>query len=558
MNASTFDRLKRLKVETAHELTPHELTSLQSCLLGIYDDIAAVCRDEAIPFQLGGGSALGAVRHGGPIPWDDDLDLNVCRADWLRLRAALTQRYGWKYAIYEPGAPRGYSLAFPRVRLRGTRVVMREDAVTRDIEPGAFIDVFLLESTFDNGLARMFHGLGSLALGFAYSCRKQFHERRILRAWGVCGGVFAFKRLTGALLAWGSMGFWTRLWDSWNGLCRKADSTYVTFPVGRRHFFGELAQRKDMLSSHEVVFAGRRAFVAADVKGYLTRLYGPGYMTPPPEAARERHVLLEPPDLGDGLVRRLAAGGLKILVAAHKPYPMPADPSLVPIHVGAAGKPAIPGFARDDTGDNISERNANYCELTGLYWAWRNLSCEYLGLAHYRRHFAADGETMRRMLTTADLILPKRRNYYIETNYSQYAHAHHAEDLDLTRTIVSELCPEYLPAFDAVMNRRTGHRFNMFVMRKELADAYCTWLFAILFELEKRLDISGYTAYDARVFGFVSERLLDVWVETRGITFRELPVLSLESQHWPRKIVAFLRRKFCHKDWKRTGTSHGE
>lgn len=237
---------------------------------------------------------------------------------------------------------------------------------------------------------------------------------------------------------------------------------------------------------------------------------------------------------------------LRILVATHKRYRMPQDPAYVPLQVGAAGKDDL-GYVRDDTGDNISAKNANYCELTGLYWAWRNLPCSHLGLVHYRRHFAADIPTLCQMLEKVDVILPRRRNYYIETNYSQYVHAHHAEDLDLTRVIISERCPEFLPEFDRSMKRRSGHRFNMFVMRKDLSDAYCAWLFDILFELERRLDISSYSDYDARVFGFVAERLLDVWIMTNRISYGELPVKNLESQHWPKKIIGFLCRKFASK-----------
>ena len=89
-----------------------------------------------------------------------------------------------------------------------------------------------------------------------------------------------------------------------------------------------------------------------------------------------------------------------------------------------------------------------------------------------------------------------------------------------------------------------GHRFNMFVMRWPQFDAYCSWLFDVLFELEHRLDISSYSPYDARVFGFVGERLLDVWLGVQvDVRMTELPVLHLESQHWPTKIMGFLSRK---------------
>ena len=113
----------------------------------------------------------------------------------------------------------------------------------------------------------------------------------------------------------------------------------------------------------------------------------------------------------------------------------------------------------------------------------------------------------------------------------------------MTRAIVAERHPDCVAAFDAAMASTKGHRFNLFVMRRAAFDEYCAWLFDILFELERRLDISAYSPNDARVFGFVGERLLDVWLGARGVRFAELPVLNLESQHWPRKALAFLMRK---------------
>lgn len=93
------------------------------------------------------------------------------------------------------------------------------------------------------------------------------------------------------------------------------------------------------------------------------------------------------------------------------------------------------------------------------------------------------------------------------------------------------------------MKRTSGHKFNMLIMKRELLDDYCTWLFDLLFELEKRLDISAYSANDKRVFGFVSERLLDVWIGTNQIEYQEMPVLFMEKQNWLVKGKNFLKRK---------------
>lgn len=247
---------------------------------------------------------------------------------------------------------------------------------------------------------------------------------------------------------------------------------------------------------------------------------------------------------------------IKIIVAAHKPYWMPQDDIYLPLHVGHAGKEDI-GFQADDTGDNISEKNPNFCELTGLYWAWKNLDCDYIGLAHYRRHFAIKinfkdkknsvltHEQLEPLLEKYDVILPKTRNYYIETIYSHYKHTFDSEHLDITRKIISRKYPEYLAYFDKVMNSTSAHMFNMFIMKKELADKYCEWLFDILFELEKRIDISGMSAFEARLFGRVSEMLLDVWLITNNISFAEIKYVHMEKINWIKKIYGFLSAKFC-------------
>ena len=546
MGLSTFDAYKHLAACDAVPLEGERLASLQRCLASILDDILAVARETGARLILGGGTALGAARHGGFIPWDDDLDVNMPRADWPRFRDAFRTRFAEKYAIFEPGAPKSYGLCFPRIRLRGTSFVTREDLVNPPACPGVFVDVFLSEAAPDNPVLRRLHGLGSLALGFLYSCRKAFAERRWHRRWGLSGGVFVLKRLVGRALAFMSLGRWTRLWDWWNGLCRNESSRFVTYPVGRRHYFGELAPRAGLMPGEALDFEGRKCPCAASMKDYMTRLYGPDYMTPPPESDRERHVVFRPFFL-DRKDSELA-----MVVATHKQYAMPQDAVYLPVFVGAAlsdDAAVPPGFARDDGGESISAKNRSWCELTALYWAWKNTKADAVGLVHYRRHFRgrggiAGGAEICEALSRADAVLPKKRNYFIESTSSQYIHAHHAEDLDETRRILEERHPDFLPAFDSVMKSTSGHRFNMMVMRRPLLDDYCAWLFGVLSELERRLDISAYSDYDRRVFGFVAERLLDVYIVARNVNFVEMPVMHLESQHWPGKIAAFLMRKF--------------
>ncbi len=273
---------------------------------------------------------------------------------------------------------------------------------------------------------------------------------------------------------------------------------------------------------------------------------------------------------------------IKLIVATHKEYPMPTDSMYLPIHVGASipdpatGKLRDFGYIKDSTGDNISEKNPQYCELTGLYWAWKHIKADYLGIVHYRRYFTRyryivkrnDIEDIlsERVLTERQariltdhykIIVPEKREYFIETLYSHYAHTHYAEHLDETRKIIEQLCPEYLDSFDEVLARTNGHMFNMMIMERHLLNKYCKWLFAILAELEKWSDMPEYSFYQGRFLGRVAEIIFNVWLDyqlksgviTEG-DIKELPCISTEKVNWLKKGSAFLQAKFFHKKYE--------
>ena len=256
---------------------------------------------------------------------------------------------------------------------------------------------------------------------------------------------------------------------------------------------------------------------------------------------------------------------VKVLVATHKEYAMPSSEVYLPVFVGAEGKQSI-GFQPDNEGENISAKNPYFCELTALYWGWKNLQTGALGLVHYRRYFsgkekfAVNGKTKKiiskpeveKLLNQVDIILPKKRNYYIETLHSHYAHTMFVEPLDITGQIIAEKYPEYSVEFSKLKKRRSAHMFNMFIMKKELLDKYCEWLFDVLFELEKRVDASKYSAFHARFYGRVSELLLDVWLRTNGIKYKEVKLTSIEKTNWAKKISSFLKAKFSGEKYDKS------
>ena len=254
---------------------------------------------------------------------------------------------------------------------------------------------------------------------------------------------------------------------------------------------------------------------------------------------------------------------VNVIIATHKKYEMPKYKSYLPVHVGKEGKDDI-GFKGDNTGNNISKKNPYFCELTGMYWAWKNLKADYVGLAHYRRHFKGKTKSkskfeqvlsdkeINELLKSNDIILPKKREYYIENLYSHYEHTLHIETLDITGEIIKEKYPEYMKEFELLKKRTSAHMFNMFIMKKEIMNDYCEWLFDILFELEKRIDTSKYDSFHARFYGRVSELLLDVWLNTNGHKYVEVPLLNMEKVNWWKKGTSFLKAKFLGKKYDKS------
>jgi hypothetical protein len=126
---------------------------------------------------------------------------------------------------------------------------------------------------------------------------------------------------------------------------------------------------------------------------------------------------------------------------------------------------------------------------------------------------------------------------------------HEEKPLDVLREVVTEQFPEYLPAFDQVMHRTWAHMFNMMIMRRPQLDGYAQWLFTVLAQVEARVqdDVPNWTVYEQRVYGFLSELLLDVWLETHNIQYAEVPFVFMEKENWLRKGATFIARKFGFK-----------
>ncbi len=264
----------------------------------------------------------------------------------------------------------------------------------------------------------------------------------------------------------------------------------------------------------------------------------------------------------------MAAQNVVVAVASHKAYRMPEGEIYLPLQVGAALHPDLDlGWQRDDEGDNISDKNGSYSELTGLYWLWKNCDADYKGLVHYRRLLGTNDSVRRhakdpyeclvqrdellRLLSQKDIVVARRRNYYIESVYSHYSHTFDGAQFDAMHDILSETTPEYVSAWDALMRARGAHIYNMFVMPAALFDDYCGWMFDKVDRLAAKIGQMD-DPFQNRYPGRVSERLLDPWLQTRGLTYAELPVVNAEPVDWWAKGTGFLKAKFLGKKYEKS------
>ncbi len=237
---------------------------------------------------------------------------------------------------------------------------------------------------------------------------------------------------------------------------------------------------------------------------------------------------------------------ITVYVLTHKKISTPALPGYKLLHVGATLHDYTFDAISDTTGDSISQKNENYCELTGLYWVWKNDSkSDIVGFVHYRRHFE-DGWMTKRWLSCEkidsllekyDVIVPNP--LYLTHGYTvrtQYLSVHHEQDLTVVRGVIADRYPEYLSTFDHFLGEKALYPFNMCIMKKKMFDNYAEWLFKVLFETEKRIDISSYSDYNKRIFGFLSERLFNVWLKKNQLKVIEKPVINTDenrnSQIW--------------------------
>ena len=226
--------------------------------------------------------------------------------------------------------------------------------------------------------------------------------------------------------------------------------------------------------------------------------------------------------------------------------------SYTPMITGANTVEKVSGYIGDNIGQNISDKNANYCELTALYSAWKNFTdYSFIGFNHYRRYFLLennfghsfylnpktniainglllDESKAKLILKKKDIILVKPFTYYHSIE-SVLARIVSNDDITILENLFRVDYPDYFDEYISFM--RFNNKIsscNMFVTSKKHFELYSEWLFEVLFKYEKLVKISPYES-SARIFGFISEALLNIYVRKNKLNVEYKSILVLRD-----------------------------
>lgn len=276
-------------VEVSDEL----LRSIQTQLLGMMKDIIPVLENNNIGWTLTAGSMLGAVRHEGFIPWDDDLDLVMTRKDYLSFCEVFDKKLADKYSLLKPG-DKGYLLHYPQIHKKNT--IMQSLQSAEDCKDGLFIDIFILENTYDNSFLRLIHGVLCSALLFIDSTiRMQKCRNNILK---YTTNNDEIKKAV-EFRAFFARFFAFMPYEKWLALSDKLFSAVNTktglgvIPSGAKHYFGEIYEKEVFFPTQLVEFEGIDMRIPINPTKYLSQRYGNDYMKIPEVSKRERHIYIK-------------------------------------------------------------------------------------------------------------------------------------------------------------------------------------------------------------------------------------------------------------------------
>lgn len=258
---------------------------MRECLLSIYKDIDIVCKKNNLICMLAGGSALGAIRHHGFIPWDDDIDLLMPRKDYDKFMSIFEEAMGENYYIIGPHSKK--SNYFVQVVKKNT--IVRYLNSTE--ESGIHIDIFPIDNVPNNVWVRYVkHYLTIIFRGVLFSVKafraKDSDFKRVMHNKIGTIIIYWIVKLVGLLFTMVPIRIWSNMCDKI--ISSRKISKYSTVAVGRKLYLGEMLETKTFIPPCQAKFEGLDVALPGNYDKYLQNLYG-DYMTLPPIDKRETH-----------------------------------------------------------------------------------------------------------------------------------------------------------------------------------------------------------------------------------------------------------------------------
>ena len=237
-----------------------------------------------------------------------------------------------------------------------------------------------------------------------------------------------------------------------------------------------------------------------------------------------------------------------IAVATHKKINFDLPAGYHPVQVNSAINEKWPNYCHDADGESISAKNSSYSELTAMYWLWKNVSADIKGLCHYRRFFSnnkyvtsseidyVDGkdvsgnilheDDVKALMADCDIILIRPWHPYPLTETEDLKIWCYEKDINALREVIYEYQPDYAEAYESVMSSKNISHYNMFIAREKTFNDYSQWLFDVLAKVEERTNVESYDPQRKRLYGYLSEVLLNVYIEKHNLKPKYVKVLQ--------------------------------
>lgn len=283
------------KTHYLRELTAEESKVLKDTILDIYKDVAALCDKHGLTYMMSGGTCLGAVRHQGFIPWDDDLDIMMPRKDYDTLIVLIEEgKLGPKYEFTYPNKRNDANTVFLKIFRRNSKDVEIHN-VNTPFPKGIYLDVFALDAVPKSKFMQEVKGFFANAIQYVGIARlyTQYKSKELKEFMSMDPDLmkrYRLKQFLGIITSFASHGKWVYWFDKFVASSKEGNPWGI--PTGRKYYCGEIFNKEIYVPVKKGTFEGLEVNLPNNTDCYLKNLYS-NYMELPPVEKRERHFICE-------------------------------------------------------------------------------------------------------------------------------------------------------------------------------------------------------------------------------------------------------------------------